>query len=200
MDISYRPMVASDVGRVPVDCHGSHAELLARIKDLGAAATLAFDGGQHVGQLQFRRYKPELRSATGIWHPDYWGDFGERAPQLPARSLNIFCYHVGQLTAGEDRSPAYQGKGIGLALLDAFIEWAAAAGFSAIAAKFTPEDRPVMGFMGGQPATAYVERGFEVGASWVDHQLDEAIREKGIVSSDADPEVVARVGICVRRL
>ena len=57
-----------------------------------------------------------------------------------------------------------------------------------------------MGFMGGQPATAYVERGFEVCTSWVDPQLDEAVRERGIVSSDADPEVVARVGVCVRRL
>ena len=34
-------MVASDVGRVPEDCHGSREALLGRIEDLGAAAILA---------------------------------------------------------------------------------------------------------------------------------------------------------------
>ena len=113
-DIRYRPMVASDVGRVPEDCHGSREALLERIEDLGAAAMLAFDGGRHVAQLQFRRYDRGLHSAEGIWHPDYWGDFGEHAPELPRATVNVFCYHVGQLAAGEKRSPDYQGRGIGL--------------------------------------------------------------------------------------
>ena len=41
------------------------------------------DGGQHVGRLQFRRHDPLLRSAAGVFSPDYWGDFGGRAPPLP---------------------------------------------------------------------------------------------------------------------
>tara|TARA_B100001964_G_scaffold235810_1_gene296526 strand:- start:385 stop:900 length:516 start_codon:yes stop_codon:yes gene_type:complete len=125
-------MVASDVGPVPEDCHGSREALLGRIEDLGGAAMLAFDGEQHVAQLQFRRYDPMCRSAKGIWQPDYWGDFGEHAPKLPEASVNVFCYHVGQLSAGEERSPDYQGRGIGLALLDHFLDWAASREFAGV--------------------------------------------------------------------
>ena len=199
-DIRYRPMVASDVGPVPEDCHGSREALLGRIEDLGGAAMLAFDGEQHVAQLQFRRYDPMCRSAKGIWQPDYWGDFGEHAPELPEASVNIFCYHVGQLSAGEERCPDYQGRGIGLALLDHFLDWAASREFAGVVAKFTPDDRAVMGFMGGQPATAYTARGFEVVSSWVDQQLSTAVVERKIVPADSDPEVVARVGVCVKPL
>ena len=40
-----------------------------------------------------------------------------------------------------------------------------------------PSVRSVMGFMGGLPAEAYAERGFEVVASWVDVQLRTVVRE-----------------------
>lgn len=192
-------MLAKDVDHVPDDCFGGRQVLLERIDDLGAAAILAFDGDQHVAQLQFRRYDRALRSRDGIWHPDYWGDFGAAAPVLPHATLSVFCYHVGQLERGDDRNPAYQGRGIGLALLDRLLEWARAAGFEGVVAKFTPADRGVMGFMGGQPAAAYVERGFEVLDDWVDEQLGKAVVERGVVAADADWEIVARVGTCAIR-
>ncbi len=58
----YRMMTALDVGRVPIDHQGKPENVLARIADLGSSAALVFDGDQHVGQLQFRRYDPSLRS------------------------------------------------------------------------------------------------------------------------------------------
>ncbi|HEV2365637.1 MAG TPA: GNAT family N-acetyltransferase [Caulobacteraceae bacterium] len=199
-EIRYRPMVAQDIGRIPMDCHGGPEALAARIADLGAAAILAFDGDRHVGQLQFRRHDPKLRSPSGIWSPDYWGDFGADQPALPPASLGVFCHHVGQLEDGPERDPRYQGRGIGLALLDELIAWAPAHRFEAIAAKFTPADRAVMKFMGGQSASAYEGRGFEVVSSWVDPQLQAALRERGVVAGDADPALVAGVGMCVKRL
>ncbi len=197
--ITYRPMVRADVGSVPDDCHGSREELLARIDDLGAAAILAYDGGQHVGQLQVRRFAREQRSPKGIWHPDYWGDFGDEAPTMPEATLAIHCYHVGQLTQGEERDARYFGRGIGEALLDHLLAWAEEGGYEAVVAKHTPRDRAVMGFMGGQPAGVYEERGFETQASWIDVQLHGAILDRNLVEKGADPGTVARVGLCVKR-
>lgn len=197
--LRYRPMLAADIGRVPMDCHGGHEALTARIADLGAAGILAFDDGRHVGQLQFRRHRAELRSAEGIWNPDYWGDFGDGQPSLPHATLGIFCYHVGQLTDGEERDARYFGRGIGPALLDHAIAWAQTRGFEAMVAKCTPPHRPVMGFMGGQPASVYAERGFERVSSWVDRQLFEAVLERDLVSRESESEAVAQVGMCVRR-
>ncbi|MEM7017688.1 MAG: hypothetical protein AAF512_10185, partial [Pseudomonadota bacterium] len=118
--IHYRPMGVGDIDSVPIGCQGEHAELAERFSELGSAAILAFDGTQHVAQLQFRRYDAALHSAEGIWNPDYWGDFGEHAPSLPQATLAVFCYHVGQLDDSDTRDPKYQGRGIGLALLDYF--------------------------------------------------------------------------------
>ena len=117
----YRLMTMADIGRAPIDCQGTEGEVRTRIADLGASAILAFDGEQHVGQLQFRRYDPSLRSPSGIMDPLYWGDFGHaNAPSLPSRTLNLFCYHVGQLESGDARDPRYHGRGIGIALLKEF--------------------------------------------------------------------------------
>ncbi len=198
--IDYRPMIAADVDDVPDDCFGGRDAVLERVEALGAAAILAFEGDQHVAQLQFRRYDASLRSPDGIWHPDYWGDFGDRAPALGVNTLSVFCYHVGQLERGDARDSAYHGRGIGLALLDHLLDWARVSGFEAIAAKFTPPERAVMGFMGGQPAAAYVERGFAVLADWIDEQLLTTVVEREIVPAGADPDKVARVGTCVIRL
>ena len=154
--LTYRPMVLSDLDAVPVGCQGSRAAIMERIGDLGAAAMLAFDGEQHVAQLQFRRYDQDLRSPDGLWDPLYWGDFGEHAPVLPSNTLSVFCYHVGQLDDTKARDAKYQGQGIGLALLDHFLRWASTAGFASVTAKCTPSPRAVMFFMGGQPAEAYI--------------------------------------------
>ncbi len=148
--IHYRPMTMSDLGNVPIDCQGSEATVRSRIADLGASAILAFDGEQHVGQLQFRRYDQALRSPDGIMDPSYWGDFGQASqPYLPGGTLNLFCYHVGQLEAGAARDPHYHGRGIGVALLKEFLRWADATGVEATVAKALPPFRPLGVLMGG---------------------------------------------------
>ena len=143
-EFSFRLMTADDIGRVPIGCQGGEAALRARIADVGSAAVLAFDGAQHVAQLQFRRYDSACRSPNGLWDPLYWGEFGDAAPALPADSLSIFCYHVGQLDDSEHRDARYQGRGLGVALLDYLLDWAVGAGFAAVTAKATPPHRAVM--------------------------------------------------------
>lgn len=198
--IHFRPLTADDMGRVPMDCHGEAASVAERIADLGAAAILAFDGEQHIGQLQFRRHRPELRSAKGVFSPDYWGDFGGRAPALPERTLCIYCYHVGQLADGPARDARYQGRGLGAALLDQFIAWAEANGFAAIVAKSMPADPGVVQFMGGQTARVYAAKGFSCAASWTDLEMYEALVERGLAPKGGAAEDVAGVGLWVRDL
>jgi GNAT superfamily N-acetyltransferase len=198
--IHYRPLVAADLEAVPLNCQGTLEEVRARVADLGAAAILAFDGDRHVGQLQFRRYDPALRSGDGIWDPCYWGDFGDDAPALPRDTLAIFCYHVGQLDATEKRDPGYQHRGIGLAMLDALIAWARERGYAALVAKHTPPYPSVMAFMGGQSAHRYEERGFRCFARRVDPQLREAVLQRGLIRDTDDPDLAATVGCCVLHL
>ncbi len=196
--IQFRPMGQQDLEQVPLDCHGSSADLADRLESLGSAAILAFDGDQHVGQLQFRRHDPLLRSAAGVFSPDYWGDFGGRAPPLPERTLAIYCYHVGQLAPGKDRDPRYLGRGLGAALLDHLIDWADANGFAAIVAKAMPAGPGVMQFMGGQPEPVYAARGFVRVDGWTDHDMHAALVDRDLVARDSDPDKVAAVGLCVR--
>lgn len=47
-----RLMTASDVVRVSIGHQGEPAEARRRIAALGSSPILAFDGAQHVGQLQ----------------------------------------------------------------------------------------------------------------------------------------------------
>ncbi len=196
--IHYRPMTDKDLGLVPIGHQGDEREVRARIRDLGSSAILAFDGTQHVGQLQFRRYAVDTRSPKGLWDPLYWGEFGNVAPALPDRSLSIYCYHVGQLKDTDDRDGRYQGRGIGSLLLDYFLDWAKQAGFAAVTAKATPTPRAVMAFMGGQPLKAYLERGFEVFSSVVDTELRDIVRDRQFVSADVDYDSAARVSYCVK--
>ncbi len=193
-------MAAADIGRVPTGHQGEPQEVRQRIRDIGSSAILAFDGPQHVGQLQFRRYVPGTRSPQGLWHPLYWADFGDRDLDLPAQTLAVFCYHVGQLDDTDDRDPRYQGRGIGLRLLDGLLDWATQAGFAALVAKAVPAPRPIMAFMGGQAAKAYQERGFQQADSWVDAELKTLVVEKRLVPSDISPDEAARVSCMVRRL
>ena len=198
--IVFRPMAAADIGTVPIGHQGEPEEVRQRIADIGSSAILAFDGPQHVGQLQFRRYVPGTRSPQGLWHPLYWADFGDRAVGLPEQTLAVFCYHVGQLDDTDDRDPRYQGRGIGLRLLDGLLDWATQAGFAALVAKAVPAPRPIMAFMGGQPAKAYQERGFQQADSWVDAELKTLVVDKRLVPSDMSPDEAARVSCMVRRL
>ena len=198
--ILFRPMTAADVGSVPIGHQGEADEVRERIDDIGSSALLAFDAEQHVGQLQFRLYDPGTRSPNSLWDPLYWADFGERKLGLPERTLAVFCYHVGQLDDTEERDSQYQGRGIGLRLLDHFLDWATQEGFNAVVAKAVPDPRPIMAFMGGLPASTYQERGFEAVASWVDADLKIVATEKGIIPNDVSPDDAARVTCVVRRL
>ena len=210
--LTFRVMTAADVDSVPLDHQGSADEVLARIDELGSAAALVFDGPQHVGQLQFRRYDPELRSSNGLHDPLYWGDFSAIAtPDLPDPTLNLFCYHVGQLAAGDERDTRYQGRGIGSGLLGAVIKWADAAQIEAIVAKAVPAVRAVAVFMGGQPAPVYAERGFKIVARWQDADLlahlEEtlsdnsalAVEMRRLVEAGAGLSEASEVALCVRR-
>ena len=198
--IVFRPMVATDIGAAPIGHQGEPQEVRQRIADIGSSAILAFDGPQHVGQLQFRRYVPGARSPQGLWHPLYWADFGDRNVDLPEQTLAVFCYHVGQLDDTDDRDPRYQGRGIGLRLLDVLLDWATRAGFAALVAKAVPSPRPIMAFMGGQAVKAYQGRGFQQADSWVDAELKTLVVEKGLVPSGMSPDEAARVSCMVRRL
>ena len=198
--LRYRPLVADDLAHVPLRCQGTRDEVTATVADLGASAILAFEGDRHVAQLQFRRYDPTLRSLDGLWDPRYWGDFGQHAPALPPDTLAIFCYHVGQLDDSDVRDVNYQGRGIGLDLLDALIAWARDRRFAAIVAKHVPPFPAIMGFMGGQPAFRYEQRRFRRVASWVDTQLQDVIRERRLIRDGEDPVLAATVGCCVLTL
>jgi len=105
--IQYPMMTLADLLGVPIGCQGAVPDIHSRIRDLGSTAVLAFDAGQHVAQLQFRRYDRLLRSPNGLWNPLYWGDFGDEAPDLPVRTLSLYCYHVGQLDDSEKRDTSY---------------------------------------------------------------------------------------------
>ena len=198
--ITLRQMTTADVGRLPIGCQGEPDEVRQRIAELGSSAILAFDGAQHVAQLQFRAYVAGRRSPKGVHHPLYWADFGDRAPALPERTLAVFCYHVGQLDDTQARDARYQGQGLGARLLDRLLDWAALNGFAAVVAKAAPPDRAVMAFMGAQPPAVYEARGFTVAASWVDPELRAWIAEERIVPPGSDLDAAARVACCVRHL
>lgn len=160
--LRYRPLVADDLAHAPLRCQGTHDEVMATVADLGASAILCFDNDRHVAQLQFRRYDPGLRSPDGLWDPRYWGDFGLHAPSLPRDTLAVFCYHVGQLDDSDARDVSYQGRGIGLSMLDKLIAWAREHRFAAIVAKHVPPFPAIMAFMGAQPARSYEQRAAHV--------------------------------------
>ena len=190
-------MLASDIGSVPMSCFGDLEKTRARIADLGSAAILAFDGDQHVAQLQFRRFRHGVRSPRGVWHPMYWLDFGGHAPPMARYTICICCYHVGQIETGDERDPRYQGRGIGTALLDALLEWTSVYDFALIA-KATPPVPAVSNFMGGMPAHVYEACGFEAVDRWFDADLASAVREQALVP---EPQLVdaSTVACCVRR-
>ncbi len=199
-DITYPMMGIADIDRLPIGCQGSRAEAARRIEDLGSCAVLAFDSEQHVAQLQFRRYDAKARSPNSIWDPAYWGDFGDHAPDLPHATLALHCFHVGQVDDTDARDARYQGRGIGLALLDQLLTWAPEAGFETVIAKASPSVRPVMVFMGGQAKESYEERGFETVTSWVDADLRSAVAKNHLVGADVSTDMAARVSCCVLKL
>ena len=208
-DLHYRLFTAGDIDKLPIRCQGTRQEIVDRISMIGASAMVVFEGSQHVGQLQFRPYVPGTVSPNGLHEPLYWMDFQGHAPDLPERTLNLFCYHVGQLDNTQNRDPRYFGRGIGLALLNKTLDWAKQSGFETVAAKGCPNFRPIIEFMGGMPTDVYVEQGFTVAASWTDPELREAVvgmleggfgpeRQKAV--QGIDPDQAAQVSVCVKTL
>ena len=192
-------MVRDDIKKgVPTKCQGTNLEIYERIASLGSSAVLVFDNSRHIAQLQFRAYNRETSSPNGLWDPLYWGDFSPNAPSLRERTLSIYCYHVGQIDDTEKRNKEYQGLGIGIAMLEHLLVWAEESGFSGVAAKATPESRPVMSFMGGQPLSVYENYGFKTLRSDIDEQLLNVVREKGLVPKEANPKDIALVSQTIK--
>ena len=191
-------MRPDDLGWVPIGHQGDASEVAARIADLGSSAMLAFDGDQHIGQLQVRRHLPGTRSPHGVLDPLYWGDFGAHEPNLPDGAIAIYCYHVGQLDDTDARDVRYQGRGIGTQLLDTLLAWADERGIPAIVAKAVPPYRPVAAYMGGQPTAIYAARGFITVASWIDEDLRAVVARDDLAPDGISLDDAARVSCCVR--
>ena len=158
---------------------------------------VVFEGERHVGQLQFRPYVPNAVSPHGLYDPLYWMDFQGHAPELPEKTLAIFCYHVGQTENTTDRDSRYFGRGIGLQLLRKTLEWAQSAGFEAVIAKGCPDYRSVIEFMGGMSSESYRKNGFRVVATYIDDELRSAVKKFAAID---DPDKAAEIGVCVRYL
>jgi GNAT superfamily N-acetyltransferase len=173
-------------------------DVRVRIVDLGSCALLAFDGDDHVGQLQFRRYEAGGRSPNGIWTPRYWMDFDGHAPALPPDTICLSCFHIGQLDDTAARDERYQDRGIAAALLHHFLEWARARRIGAVIVKATPPHRPVMDLLGGLPAPAYEARGFDTVVRWVDPDLAQVVRDRALVA-ESDRASASTVACCVLR-
>ena len=43
-EFRYRPLERADIGDVPVSCHGTREQVVARIAKIGSSAMLAFEG------------------------------------------------------------------------------------------------------------------------------------------------------------
>jgi GNAT superfamily N-acetyltransferase len=156
---------------------------------------LVFDGQKHIGQLQFRPYVPDTVSPQGLHHPLYWMDFQGQAPALPAKTLALFCYHVGQTDNSQARDSRYFGKGIGMRLLNETLKWAKDAGFEAVVAKGCPGYRSIIEYMGGMPTEVYQEQGFKIKATYIDLELRTVVET---LAGDWDPNKASEVGICVK--
>jgi hypothetical protein len=141
-------------------------------------------------------------------------DFNGYAPDLPAQTLALFCYHVGQLDDTDARDARYFGRGIGARLLEETTSWATTAGFTTIVAKGLTALRPVVEYMGGLPAAVYSAHSFVEAVSYHDAALRTALDEmlagrygaarqdalRTLVQTGASLDDAARITICVRRL
>ncbi len=122
-------------------------------------------------------------------------DFQDRAPDLPEKTLALFCYHVGQTDNTQARDPRYFGQGIGLRLLKETLQWAKDAGFEAVIAKGCPVYRPIIEYMGGMPTEVYRQQGFKITATYIDQELRTVVEN---LAGDWDPDQASTVGVCVK--
>lgn len=156
---------------------------------------IVFDGQKHIGQLQFRPFVPNTVSPRGLHDPLYWMDFQGQAPDLPGKTLSLFCYHVGQTDNTQTRDSRYFGKGIGLSLLEKTLRWAEDAGFEVVIAKGCPGYRSIIEYMGGMPTDVYREKGFKIIATYIDRELKVVVES---MAGEWDPDKASEISVCVR--
>jgi GNAT superfamily N-acetyltransferase len=156
---------------------------------------LVFDDQKHIGQLQFRPYVPNTVSPHGLHHPLYWMDFQGQAPDLPEKTLSLFCYHVGQTDHSQARDSRYFGKGIGSRLLKETLQWSKEAGFEAVIAKGCPGVRSIIEYMGGMPSQVYLGQGFKIVTTYLDRELRTVVAN---LAEGREPDKASEVSVCVR--
>jgi GNAT superfamily N-acetyltransferase len=174
-----------------------------RIAEQGTCAIIALDAGRPVAQLYIRAHKPGFRSG-GIFDGAWWADLKgvEDRVELPERTALLGCWHVGRVrnTDGTDReAEEYRGRGIGIGLLEAAVEWldSGSAPFEAIAAKATDSaDRSYINWVGGLPLGAFESIGFERLLSFEDPYL---LAEPNAVPESAVAEHPARFHLVLAR-
>ena len=183
MDIQCRPMRVSDYGVIETQHWTSVDQVAEYVERQGIASMLAFAGQQYVGQLYLKEYDPEFSEPGGWTGERPWADFQIAEPlDLHGRLLTLGCYHVGGLPDGS-RDRSLWGRGIGMALLEAVIEWhrAQTAIGGLMSWALVPGCGQLLQWAGQMPYTVYQQRGFrEI------KRVDDPRWTKAIV--DIDPE------------
>ena len=198
--LELRMMTLADVGTVPIGHQGAPDQVRRRIEDLGRAPS---SPSTAVGTSPSSS-SAATRRAGGCpagWTSRCtgWTSTATRSP-LPEQTIVVFCYHVGQTDDSDARDPQYWGRGWVCGSLDMLVGWAAEHGY-AIVAKGVPAARPVMTFLGGQPASVYESRGFTTTATWVDTEL-RAVVERDQLAPPGDETASMTMpasACCVRR-
>jgi GNAT superfamily N-acetyltransferase len=175
--IEIRPATVADLPALERRCwRGGEAEMRQRLRDQGTCSIIALDAGRPIAQLYLRGYRRGFRSPRGLHDGSWWADLKgvEDQVALPPRTAMLGCWHVGRVRDAdgtEREAEEYRGRGLGVGLLRAAIDWLRAPGsrYDALAAKGTDsEDRSYIGWVGGLPASAFASLGFERLATFED--------------------------------
>ena len=177
MTIEVRPATLADLPLLERRCWpGGDEEMRARIVAQGTCSLIALDAGRPVAQRYIRQYERGYRSPAGLHEGSWWADFSgaDETLALPARTAVLGCWHVGRIRdadGAEHEAAQYRGRGIGVGLLGAAVDWLHADGtpFSALVAKAAAtEERAYLGWLGGLPESAFTSLGFTRAGSYDD--------------------------------
>ena len=205
MDIEIRPARVEDVPALERKCwRGGEEEIRRRIEEQGTCAILGIDSGRPVAQLYLRAYTRGFRSPEGLHDGSWWADLKgvEDEVELPERTAMLGCWHVGRVRnpdGTESEAEEYRGRGVGIALLQAAVEWlrSGEAPFDALAAKATDSaERSYISWVGGLPLSAFESIGFECLASFDDPYF---VAEPEVVPASAVAEHPARFHLVLLR-